>query len=769
MIVATNENNSLMSRRTIADEDDFESAAGPQFDPMQVVLHHKWLILATGLIGIALGYLYYTRQAPVYESFASLLVVPEKSNNLPIEMIESTRSVDDSMSTQMILIRSSLVIDKAVKNPDLAKIPSITSSGNAAAAILGGLSVTQARASNGNLADEILELRYRGGNAEDCGRVLQVVIAAYQEFLGETRQSISSETVELITNAKDSLLGELSKKEQEYREFRKQAPPNWQGEASSTIRGDRLAQIESARTGILITTSKLKAQIAALEQALKHGTRRDVLELLAKQISASSETAFNPELSVSGLNSSLKEQLNTLKIEEKILSERFGARHPRLIDLQRRLRFMTELIEEEEQPNEIQLAGGEAPKPDIVQLYLESLQQELAVNSQENTELNAAFEKELEVSRGLEEYESENMTRLADIARTTELFDGIVKRLQEISLVKDAGGTYTQIIAQPGHGFKVLPRLTTTVASGMLLGVALGFAFAAAIELSNRDFRSVDELSKQLQISVLGQFADGRAKQKISNASIVHSTVVTHHEPQSLLAEAYRSLRTCLYFSTKDLKKSPRVIQITSPMPGDGKSTLVANLGVVMAQSGKRVVVVEADLRKPRLANIFGISNNTPGIVSLLSGVADPEDSIMATEVANLWLLPVGKRPENPSELLGSPAFQELLEILREQFDLVLIDSPPLLPVTDASVIATMVEGVVCLFKVRKNLSAAARASMKRLQSVGAPVLGAVIHGQFQRQSDKHGYYGYYYNGYGDSEYKDSLPQESSELLVNAR
>jgi len=748
-----------------APHDSHEVEASAQFDPLRVLLHHKWLILATGIIGIALGYLHYSRQIPVYESAANLLVVPEKSTSLPIEMIDSSRSADDSLSTQLILIRSSMVIDKAVNHPGLADIPSIKNSGNPAGAILGGLSVTQARASNGNLADEVLELRFRGSSPEDCSKILLVVIDAYQEFLGETRQSISSEMVDLITKAKDSLLSELATKDKEYREFLRTAPKNWHGESGTAIRGERIAQIEGARTGILIMTSKLKAQIAALEQAIQHGTRRDVLELLAKQIGTSNDTEFKSEVAVAGSGSSLKEQLSVLKVEEKILRERHAAKHPKLLELQRRLRIMAELVEEEEQTDDIQLASGETAQPDVVDLYLDSLRQELKVNEQESAELNHIFETELELSRGLDVFENESTARLADISRTTELFDGVVKRLQEISLIKDAGGTYTQIIAHPGHGVKVLPRFSTTIASGLMAGVAVGFAIGAAMELSNRDFRSVDELSRQLQVTVLGQFNDGSAKEAIRIGSAVDSTIVAYHEPQSLLTEAYRSLRTCLYFSTQQQANESQAIQVTSPLPGDGKSTLVANLGVVMAQSGKRVVIVEADLRKPRLANLFG-AGITPGIVALLGGDADPEDCIVSTEVPNLWLLPVGRRPENPSELLGSIEFRQLLDLLREKFDLVLIDSPPLLPVTDASVIAASVDGVLCLFKVRKNLSAVARIAMKKLQGVGANVIGAVVHGQFQNQHDRSGNYGYYSGYY---EYRDEPADTPSGPLVGAR
>ncbi len=751
-------------RRDEGDEQDATISA--QFDPFQILLHHKWLIVGFGLIGISLGYLHYTRQIPIYESAATLLVVPEKTNNLPIEMIDSSRSADESLSTQMVLIRSSLVLQKAVTHQGLKDIPSIIATGNPTAAIMGGLSVSQARASNGSLANEILELRFRGTDPVDCGKVLAIVIDAYQEFLGETRQSISEETVKLIDNARLALSKDLVTKDREYQESLKNAPASWNGESDSAIRAERLAQIEAARTTLVISCSNLRAQVAALDLAMRKGTRREVLEILARQIAEDTGKSATMAASAEVRHASFEEQVKELKIEEEILEERYGARHPKLVSLRRRLQIMSKLLEEEQAPEVIELASGEVEKADVVSLYMESLKQELAISEQQKSELDSVFQQELEEARSIEEFENLVSVRLADIARTNQLFDGVVKRLQEISLIKDAGGTYTQIIESPGAGGKVLPRLSTTLASGLMLGVALGFALGAVLELSNRDFRSVDELSILLEIGVLGQFDDSRSRSSVVPGSQIHPTVVAFHEPQSPVTESYRGLRTCLYFSAADQNEAPRTIQITSPLPGDGKSTLVANLGVVMAQSGKRVAVIEADMRKPRLARIFGMTPS-PGLTALLSGEAELDECIQATEVENLWLLPVGKRPANPSELLGSAAFRQLLELFREKFDLVLIDSAPLLPVTDASVIAALTDGVVCLFKVRKNMREAAQASMEKLKDVGAHVLGGVVHGHFQRESRQNSQYGYRYSYY----YEDDKGEydESDRLVTSDR
>lgn len=750
-----------------------QPADGPnQFDPLLVVWRHKWLLMLAAVVGSGLGYLNYARQPPVYESAATLLVVPEKQSNLPIKMLESSRTTDDSLSTQMILIRSPLVIKKAAEHPELVNVPSIYASGHPGDAILAGLSVSQARASNGSLANEVLELRYRGLDPQDCAKILTIVIEAYQEFLGETRQSLSSETVNLITNAKESLLKDLTDKEQAYREFRQKSPLIWQGDSGQNIHLERLSEIESSRTALMITQSDLKAQIEAIERAIDSGTRRDVLELLASQIhSKSNASPIIPAATEAPLDSdtSLENEFQALKIEERLYQERYGTKHPKLLALRRRLQVMQELLSPEPEVSQVGAVIPEAvTETDIVTLFLDSLKQEYSIGETRRAELDDLFTKELDAARGLESYENENLARTAEIQRTQQLFDGVVRRLEEISLIKDVGGTYTQIVSEPHSGVQVLPRFSTTVASGGLLALAIAFGLGSILELSNRDYRTVGELAQHLHVNVIGQYVNCKVTaDEISNQQF-DATLVTCHQPSAHLSETYRDIRTSLYYSANDQGTTARVLQVTSPLPGDGKTTLAANLAIVMAQAGKRVLLIEADLRRPKLAKLFG-KTSEHGLTSVLNHSRDLDDCLIACDVPNLVLLPVGRRPSNPSELLSSAEFLGLLEVVREKFDSVLIDSPPLIPVTDASVIAARVDGVLLLLSVRKELRSAAQAALKKLQAVHARLLGVVVHGQFSRESSHSPYYGGRYGYHDKYQYTaDSEELPDNELALSA-
>jgi capsular exopolysaccharide synthesis family protein len=216
-------------------------------------------------------------------------------------------------------------------------------------------------------------------------------------------------------------------------------------------------------------------------------------------------------------------------------------------------------------------------------------------------------------------------------------------------------------------------------------------------------------------------------------------------------AEAYRGVRTALYFSTHS--EGHKVVQITSPNSADGKSTLSANLAVSIAQSGKRVVLVDADLRKPTVHKVFGVSSRL-GLSSVIVGDATPEAAIQDSGLPGLSIIPCGPLPPNPAELLTSPRFDELLGLLRERYDFVIVDTPPLLAVTDPSVVAARVDGVLLTLRRNKNDRPTAERARQILTTLGANVLGVVVNALARRDNGGGygGYGGYDQYGYGEEE-----------------
>ncbi|WP_026298180.1 CpsD/CapB family tyrosine-protein kinase [Cohnella laeviribosi] len=216
--------------------------------------------------------------------------------------------------------------------------------------------------------------------------------------------------------------------------------------------------------------------------------------------------------------------------------------------------------------------------------------------------------------------------------------------------------------------------------------------------------------------------------------------LITHTNPRSPISEAYRSLRTNVDFSSVDQKM--QVIMVTSAGPGEGKSTTIGNLAVAYAQAERKVLLIDADMRKPIEHHTFEVSNRR-GLSSILSQQCTVDEAIQPTKIPGLSVITSGPIPPNPAEMVASQRMSNLIDELRRRFDVILIDSPPTLAVTDAQLLSTRCDGVVLVLdqgKVKREIALKAK---EGLVKVGAKLLGVVLNNVKRKKSE--GYYYYYY------------------------
>ncbi|ADL50329.1 CpsD/CapB family tyrosine-protein kinase [Clostridium cellulovorans] len=219
-------------------------------------------------------------------------------------------------------------------------------------------------------------------------------------------------------------------------------------------------------------------------------------------------------------------------------------------------------------------------------------------------------------------------------------------------------------------------------------------------------------------------------------------SLVTHLDPKSVISETYRTLRTNIQYANID--GDLRSIIITSSSPSEGKSTTVANLAIATAQTGKKILIIDADLRKPSVHKKFGISNQL-GLTNVLTEQCEIFSAIQKSEVRNLYILASGPIPPNPSELLGSKKMQNLLDLLKSKFDMVIIDTPPVLAVTDSQILSTEVDGVILVAVYGKTDKKALIKAKERLDKVDANLLGSILTRVPANSKNGSSYYYYYY------------------------
>jgi capsular exopolysaccharide synthesis family protein len=276
------------------------------------------------------------------------------------------------------------------------------------------------------------------------------------------------------------------------------------------------------------------------------------------------------------------------------------------------------------------------------------------------------------------------------------------------------------------------PNARLNLALGALVGLAAGLGLALLREVLDTRVRTAADIAQVTDSSVIAQIGyDDDAPQ--------HPLIVQTN-PQSHRSEAFRRLRTNLQFL--DITDRPQTIVVTSSLPGEGKSTTSINLAITLADAGSRVALVDADLRRPSVAEYMGLEGRV-GLTTVLIGRAAVEDVVQPWGNGYLHVLPSGQVPPNPSELLGSRAMASLLDQLSRQYDVVLIDTPPLLPVTDAAILARLTAGALVVVGADKIHRHQLQESVGSLQTVGARVLGIVLNRLERKQGEAYTYYDY--------------------------
>jgi polysaccharide biosynthesis transport protein len=361
---------------------------------------------------------------------------------------------------------------------------------------------------------------------------------------------------------------------------------------------------------------------------------------------------------------------------------------------------------------------------------------------------------------GLKEVGVEYAVLNEEVVVNRGLYENVLKRLHETNVANDLAASNMQIVqraALPGSPSSPnwLRNMMLAVLLGLLLAVGLGFFLEymdvtvntpqgvwAAVALTTLGVvPHLKSLPDKCRPGTLPGGSTKRLQFPERSQNAMSKELVMAGDQISLTAESYRTIRTALMLSRAE--HPPKVILLTSPCPGEGKTVTTVNLGMALAQSEQMVLVVDADLRKGRCHKLVNVPNQN-GLVNVLTGQIGLRASIKETAVRNFFVLPRGALPPNPADLLMSHKMNEVIEELRRSFDFVLIDSPPAIAVSDAAVVSSLCDGVLMVFHAQKTSAHAARQAVERLDSIGATMLGVILNGVDIRNPDYVDYRSYY-------------------------
>jgi succinoglycan biosynthesis transport protein ExoP len=344
-----------------------------------------------------------------------------------------------------------------------------------------------------------------------------------------------------------------------------------------------------------------------------------------------------------------------------------------------------------------------------------------------------------------------------EVDTSKQLYEGLLQRLKEAQVSAGLKASNVRIVdAAEVPKRPVKPRVLLNLAFGVILGLGLGVGLAFFQEYLDDTLKTPDEVEQLVRLPALGVIPlfspDGTSK--ASEGKLIFIA----HRPQEgrplaiqtdpAVLEAFRSLRTSILLSANPV---PKIILITSALPGEGKTTMTVNLAAMLASLGSRVAVVDCDMRRPACHRATGVPNE-PGFVQCLTGRVELRDAILPVPgVANLSVIPCGPIPPNPAELLSSPLAGELMRRLRADFDYVILDSPPLLSVADARILSTVSDAVALVVRAYETSYDVVRRARSLLYDAGARILGVALNDvDFRREGYGYGYWGKYYRyGYG--------------------
>jgi succinoglycan biosynthesis transport protein ExoP len=427
----------------------------------------------------------------------------------------------------------------------------------------------------------------------------------------------------------------------------------------------------------------------------------------------------------------LKERLTALEADNASLNANYGAKNPRV--LQNRAE-----IAEVEQSMKVEQATALSRAQQEVNAATEN---QAALQRRLDQEKSSAYNgnsKAVEYSLARREYEANRA-----------LYDGLQQRLQEAGIIAGLHSTnIRRIDPADAPDFPSSPRRSVNLMLGLLSGLGLGLLLSFVVEMLDTNIKTIYDIEERLGLPMLGVVPQVDSK-LLSPETFVRDATSPLPGAWSRLAESYRSLRTTILLSRAGTP--PQVILISSAKPSEGKTSITTLEAIVFALNGARVLLLDSDLRRPSVHLRFRISNKV-GLTSVLTGKVSLQDAITSVpSVPTLHILPAGPIAPMPAELLGSLQMQRLVEGLRADYDFILIDTPPVLTVTDAAVLVSISDGVVLVLRYgQASRNVVARASEILLRS-GAHLLGVVLNAVDLQSSDYAEYYGRAYNDYYQS------------------
>lgn len=701
-----------------------------------ILRKHRWTILATIVFIVTVTTIVTLRTTPIYEAVGRIAVGRENNDVLGFkssgEGLNSEYDYDYTVAldTQVKILQSdaialatakALQLDKtpafsraAAKNADPLAAPSVDPAQEAALMgfIQGGMKLAVVPKTR------IIEIHFANPDPQLAAKVVNTLVNVYVEQNFKTKFESAMQTSDWLSKQLSDLQLKVETSQEKLVRYQKE-------------------------NGILGIDEKQNIVTSKLDELNKELTAAEA-DRIQKESKYRMTLSGNPELIASvdsnSLLARLRQQESDLRNQIAQSEVQLGPAHPRIRELNSQLQQVQVTVR-----SEIEKLSGR-------------IKTDFQGASQREGMLRAALEGQKQQANKLNESAIEYSLLKRDVDTNRQLYEGLLQKLKEASVSAGLKSSNIRVVdvarvplapARPDKRRNIMLAL----AMGLVGGVVLAFLLEA-VDNTVRTPEQAQTLSNLPALGIIPATSTLLIRTRSQKALMAKGgkeavELVTYRRPKSDISESYRALRTAILLSSSG--SPPKVMLITSALPQEGKTTTSINTAVVLAQKGARVLLVDADLRRPSIHKVFNIKPKV-GLSTLLTGSSKVENTIThVPQLPNLFLLPAGPPPPHPAELLGSPLMKQFIAQWREQYDHVIFDTPPALSVTDSILLSVDMDSVVLVIRSGNTTKAALRRTRELLTQVNAKVLGVVVNAVDVNSPDYYHYY-YYgskYGGYG--------------------
>jgi capsular exopolysaccharide synthesis family protein len=696
-------------------------------DYWRVVIKRRWTVVAFFVIAVTMVTIFTLRQTKIYEARASVIIEPYAP-----QVLGNVREVynmgagsywsnKEYYETQYNVFTSRTVAQKVVQllrlegNKEFLGIDTLPPEDQKLVLeepidypkmVRGMLEVEPVKDSR----TAYIKARHR--YPQWTQRLANAAVNAYIDYNRQTRQKVTRDAAGWLGTQANELKGLMNESENKLLQFKEEKKMlSVSLEDRQNITSQRLMDLNQ-------TLNRVQAERIALESK-----RKQILDIQAARLPLDTID----KVIGNKLIQQLKEDYISLRKQQAELGSRYLPEHPKFKVVQKKVKLIRWSIDLE---IDNVLTGMEAEYKAKLQSE-RSLQKELTKVKAEAQDIN---KKEIAYNR---------LKRVAD--NYSSLYKLVLKRQEEATLAahQETNNIYKLDSAMEPK-FPVYPRVNLNILLAAVVGLLGGIGLAFFLEYLDNTIKSQEDVERYLQIPFLGVVPSIKLdlhRDEGDTVMLRDHYLVSY--PKSSVAECCRTVRTNLLFMSPE--NPARRLLITSAGPQEGKSTVAINLGIAMAQSGSKVLLVDTDMRRPRLHKAFGIQRGT-GLTTAILGEAEMEEIIHSSDVPGLDIAPCGPIPPNPTELFHTQRFQRIVEELSDTYDRVLFDSPPVAMVADPLILSSMMDGVVMVIKGASTSRDPIRRAVRQLKGVNARILGAVVN-DLDLESREYGYY--YYRQYG--------------------